>query len=80
MGLAQTYFQDLFSTCNLVRLEEAVSEVQSEVSPKMNEFLNLPYTALEVKEAIFQMGATKSSDPDGMPAYFFSEILEPGRK
>jgi hypothetical protein len=41
----------------------------------MNEFLEKPYTEKEVKEALFQMFPTKSPDPDGFLAHFFSRNI-----
>lgn len=36
----------------------------------------MPYTALEVKEAIFQVGATKSLGLGGMPTHFFTKYWD----
>jgi hypothetical protein len=40
----------------------------------MNETLNAPYTAEEVKVALYQMFPTKAPGPDGYPAHFFRSI------
>ena len=37
----------------------------------MASFLDLPFTPLEIKEALFQMEPTKALELDGMPALFF---------
>ena len=37
----------------------------------MNCFLSMPFTALEVKDAISQIGTTKSPWPDRFPALFY---------
>lgn len=38
MGLAQTYFQDLFTTSNPSMLKEAISAMENEVNSQMNLF------------------------------------------
>lgn len=37
----------------------------------MNNFLLRPFTAEEVQEALFMMGANKAPDPDGLTTGFF---------
>ncbi|XP_074298573.1 uncharacterized protein LOC141629480 [Silene latifolia] len=37
------------------------------------DFLNRPFTAKEVRCAVFQMGALKSPGPDGIPAVFYQK-------
>lgn len=47
----------------------------------MNEELHKPYTAKEVRKALFMMGANKAPWPDGLTAGFFQfhwEMLGPG--
>ena len=39
----------------------------------MNHFLSMTYIALEVKEALFQMGLTKTPQPDGFPTLFYQK-------
>ena len=73
LGHAQMYFQDLFSTNNPLVLEEAISSVEGEVSDEFKQFLAMTFTSLEVKDAIFQINATKSSSLDGMSPYFFEK-------
>ena len=73
MEVALTYFHELFTTSKPSLLEEAVARVEVEVSEEMNQFLAMPFTALEVKEAIFQMGVTKSLGSNDMLAYLFQK-------
>jgi hypothetical protein len=39
----------------------------------MNDELNKPYTAEEVKEALFSIGDLKAPGPDGMAAIFYKK-------
>ena len=46
-----------------------------EVTSEMNDKLLMPFTALEVKEALFQMFPTKAPGLDGFPTHFFQTSL-----
>ena len=39
----------------------------------MTTFMDMPFIALEIKEALFQIGPNKSSGPDGMPVLFYQK-------
>lgn len=74
-ALPQQYFQGLFTTSNSVNMETILDSVEQVITPTMNYSLLKPYTLEEVRQAVFQMHPSKSPDPDGMPLFFFLEIL-----
>ena len=54
-------------------MESLLQLVQRKVTPHMNESLTCPYTADEVRLALFQMHPSKSPKPDGMSHFFFQK-------
>ena len=71
--MARDYFSELFTTSNPMGLEEVMEAVDYKVESKMDSFLNLPFTSMEIKEALFQIGPAKVPGPDGMPVFFFQK-------
>lgn len=71
------YFSNMFKAVDsdVDHMHSVVNLIQPRVTTEMNSDLCAPYTALEVRVALFQMYPTKSPGPDGMPPLFFSEIL-----
>ena len=65
------YFMELFSTSNPNGIEDILEAMECKIDQEMAAFLDLPFTPLEVKEVLFQMGPTKSPRPNGMPALFY---------
>ena len=53
--VAESYFQELFSATQPQNMESLLQLVQRKVTPHMNESLTRPYTANEVRLALFQM-------------------------
>ncbi|KAK9943537.1 hypothetical protein M0R45_009142 [Rubus argutus] len=53
-----------------------LDSIQPCVSDEMNQNLCAPYSAEEVKVALFQMYPTKSLGPDGMPPLFYQHYWE----
>ncbi|XP_074283832.1 uncharacterized protein LOC141608369 [Silene latifolia] len=52
---------------------EFLNSFTKSVSSDDGDMLNRPFTAKEVRTAVFQMGALKSPGPDGIPAIFFQK-------
>ena len=71
--VAESYFQELFSTAHPQNMESVLQAVQRKVTPHMNESLTRPYTADEVRLALFQMHPSKSLGSDGMSHFFFQK-------
>ena len=72
--MAEDYFQELFTTSNPTTIEPVVENVDRVVTPLMNQQLLQPYTAKEVKQALFQMRPSMSPRPDGMSPFFFQKF------
>ena len=71
------HFLDLFSTSNLERIKEGVAAMENRVNEEGRIFLEMLFNALEVKEAMFQMGVTKSLSLDSMLTIFFQKYCSP---
>jgi hypothetical protein len=72
-AVVTNYFTDLFTSCAGQRMEELLDRVVPRITPDMNDELNKPYTAEEVKEALFSIGDLKAPGPDGMAAIFYKK-------
>ena len=72
--IASNYFQELFTTSDPHRIDETMKAVEGVVSVDMNKNLLMPYTAVEVKQAIFQMHPSKAPGLDGMSCLFFQKF------
>ena len=71
--VAESYFQNLFSSANTSNMESVLETVDRVVTPDMNDTLLQPYTLVEVKQALFQMQPSKAPGPDGMSLFFFQK-------
>ena len=51
-----------------------INKVQTKVTDQMNVMLMAPYTADDVRKAVFSIGDLKAPGPDGLHAIFFKNI------
>lgn len=70
------YFQNLFTTDGPRCWDESLACVDPIVTDEMNEALLQPVSVDEIKSAAFQLGALKSSGPDGFPGLFYQHFWE----
>lgn len=73
-SMVQNYFSHLFQS-EMQELDESVLDsVKVKVTPEMNRSLLAPFTAEEVKKALFDIGDLKAPGPDGLHAIFFKRF------
>ena len=65
--IAESYFQHLFTSANLINANVVLDSADKLVTPRMNDILLQRYTSEEVRLALFQMHPSKSP----RPAHFF---------
>lgn len=69
----QSYFGDLF-TSEVNQTDPTVLEkVNTKVTEQMNDMLMAPFTAEEVRKAVFSIGDLKAPGPDGLHAIFYKK-------
>lgn len=69
--VAAEFYKDLFAAQGDLDPRAVLEHVPWKVNDSMNESLTKPYTADEVRRAVFMMGANKAPGPDGFIAGFF---------
>jgi hypothetical protein len=70
--MAKYFYGNLF-TAEPYNPDDVLAAIPGKVTSDMNVELTKPRSEKEIKTALFQMGATKSPDPDGYPALFYQK-------
>lgn len=70
------YFSDLYTSNGPQEWEEVLDFVDTLVTSEMNDKLTAEVTIQEVKEAVFDLGATKAPGPDGFSGIFYQDQWE----
>ncbi|KAF7832322.1 uncharacterized protein G2W53_014655 [Senna tora] len=77
-NLSTQYFQSLFqhsaTTDKTIIRQYIHNAALTTLTEDQIQFLNNPFTKLEIENAVFQMEGSKSPGPDGFPAKFFQEL------
>lgn len=66
--VATNYFNSLFTARVCSQVDECLDTVMPKVTPNMQQILSSELTVEEIKTTLFQMGPTKTPEPDGMYA------------
>jgi hypothetical protein len=70
------YFTQLFTSEVQDTDPTALQKIQPKVDDEMNERLLAPFTAEDVKNAMFSIGDLKAPGPDGLHAIFYKKFWE----
>lgn len=69
--IATDFFRKLHTKEEEVLPREIIDLLDTKVDDEMNQRLTREFTAIEVSDALFQIGPLKAPGPDGFPARFF---------
>lgn len=76
MHIFRNYFMDLFEGEDSNNVEEALFVVSPRITKKIRLSLDRSFEPDEVLMAIFQRGANKAPDPNGLNGFFFHTYCE----
>lgn len=69
--IIHNYFGQLFTSSNPDLRKNVLESFVPCISPEMGQQLSLPYSSIEVTQALSQMVPLKSPSLDGLPVLFF---------
>lgn len=70
------FFSSLFTTSFPFNIADCISPLDHKIFPSMREHLSNPFTAKEVKRAVFHMKPLVSPRPNGFSAQFYQKNWE----
>ena len=73
---AVDYFEDIYASSHLTRVEEVTDLIPIKVTAEMNTTLSQEFTVEKVKAALGQMHPTKAPGPDGMSTLFYQKYWD----
>jgi hypothetical protein len=73
-NFVERYFKEIFHTSCPQTIDQVVRNVEPQITLNMKKSLLHPVTSAEIRDAFFQMHATKSPGPDGMNAFFYQKF------
>lgn len=65
------FFSELFTSDDLIDVEECCAKLQRKIPHAMIEFLLAPFTSDDVLKALQEMSHSKTPGPDGFSASFY---------
>ncbi|KAA3482603.1 reverse transcriptase [Gossypium australe] len=71
--IARSYFYNLFTAEDKGNYDYVLSGIARCVFERYNLKLTAAYTSKEIREVVFEMGATKALGEDGFPALFYQK-------
>ena len=69
--MTREFFRSLYEKEKEVFPQEILDHIERKISDDINTNLTRPFSAVEVSDALFQIGPLKAPGADGFPAQFF---------
>ena len=76
VAIATSYFRKLFQTSNPQLIDEALANVSTTITDRINADLIAPVSEWEVRSALFAMHPEKAPGPDGFTVLFYQKFWD----